>query len=175
MRKTFVIFALALLLFSVSFVAASGDHDEMFEQAEEIINQKISCDELTNDQLEVLGEYYMEQMHPGELHEVMDERMGGEGSESLRQAHINMGRAFYCGEHGAMSGGMMDMMMGRGMMGGSSNMMGNAYYGGGMAGFSTLGWIVTLLVIVVLILLIIWLFQKLQSPESKYERRHKRK
>jgi hypothetical protein len=72
--------------------AHSGD---TFANAEEIINQRISCSELTNEQLEILGDYFMEQMHSGELHEIMDERMGGEGSDSLRQIHINMGKTFY--------------------------------------------------------------------------------
>ena len=86
-KKIIFSFVLTLLLFSIGFIAASGNHESIFEQAEEIIKQKISCEDLTDDQLEVLGDYYMEQMHPGEQHEVMDEMMGGEGSESLRQAH----------------------------------------------------------------------------------------
>ena len=62
----------------------------------------------------------MEQMHPGEQHEQMDEMMGGDGSETLKGMHINMAKSFYCGEHeamssGMMSSGMMNMMMGQGM------------------------------------------------------------
>jgi len=66
MKRIFVLVALALLLFNVGFVVAHGE--ETFAAAEEIIKQKISCDELTDDQLEILGDYYMEQMHPGEDH-----------------------------------------------------------------------------------------------------------
>ena len=84
-----------ILVISMGFVYAHGE--ETFAQAENIIKEKISCNKLTDYQLEILGDYFMEQMHPGELHEIMDERMGGEGSESLRQVHINMWQAFYCG------------------------------------------------------------------------------
>ena len=39
------------------FVNAHGE--EEFAKAEELIKQKIPCDELTNEQLEMIGEYYM--------------------------------------------------------------------------------------------------------------------
>ncbi len=126
MKKTILILGIILLL-SLSLISAHGE--EVFAEAEELIESKVSCDQLTDEQLEVIGDYYMEQMHPGEAHETMDEMMGGEGSESLRQMHINMARSFYCGEHEAMSSGMMNMMMGRGGMMGSRGMM-NMIIGG---------------------------------------------
>lgn len=125
MKKT-IAFLLVLLLWAIP---AYADGEEDFSQAEELIKQKISCDQLTDDQLEMMGDYYMEQMHPGELHEIMDERMGGEGSESLRQAHINMARSFYCGDNEMYSGYMMGMMMGSGYNQGGTNMMGTYNYG----------------------------------------------
>ncbi len=130
------ILLLLFLVLSAAFVSAHGE--ETFAEAEEIIKAKVPCESLANDQLEAIGEYYMEQMHPGEAHEAMDEMMGGEGSESLMQMHINMGRSFYCGEHEGMSSGMMDMMMGRdtGMMGSGEmmNMMGGKNMAYGMMG-----------------------------------------
>jgi len=177
MKKVFILIIIGLILFNVNFIKAHGE--ETFVQAEEIINNKISCDDLNDSQLEMLGDYYMEQMHPGEAHEQMDEMMGGEGSESLKQMHINMGKAFYCGEHDAMSGGMMNMMMDRGMMGGS--MMNEGMMGGSMMnGFSNtnksyysglFGFIFSVLIIVVLVLLIVLLIKQTQKPN----RRHKRK
>jgi len=86
---------------------------------------------LTEEQLEAIGDYYMEQMHPGEAHELMDKMMGGEGSESLRQMHVTMAKRLYCNEDaGGMMGsgqtmGMMNMMGGN-MMG----MMGDSMMGG---------------------------------------------
>jgi len=170
MKKIFSLLAVVLLVLSTSFVLAI--EEETFVIAEGIIKQKTSCDALTGDQLEIIGDYFMEQMHPGEWHEIMDERMGGEGSEILRQVHISIARSFYCGEDGIMSAGMMNMMMGRtgfGMMngvnnGGGWNMM--DYYGGyGFMGF--FGWIFMLLILVALVLFIIWLVRQLQNPKGR--------
>ena len=114
MIKKFLLPLLMIIIVGIVFTVAHGEED--FTKAEELIKKKTPCTGLNDGELEILGDYYMEQMHPGELHEIMDERMGGEGSENLRLIHINMGRVFYCGEHGYMSSDMMGMMMGRNMM-----------------------------------------------------------
>ena len=148
----------AITLFSIVTTAEEiEEHEEIFKQAEAIIRQRISCDELTSDQLEILGDYYMEQMHPGEFHEIMDERMGGEGSASLRQIHINMGLAFYCGQRSAMAPSMMNIMMGRsyGMMNyypAQQNYENNSY--------SQYFFILMSLIIVILIILLVILISK---------------
>src|SRR3989338_359453 len=113
---TIILIVMVTIILSANSFAHS---EEEFAQAEELIQSKISCSEATDQQLEIIGDYYMEQMHPGELHEIMDKRMGGEGSESLQQVHITIAKSFYCGE-GMMNSGMMSVMMGRsgsGMMG----------------------------------------------------------
>ena len=160
MKKTSLVISV-ILLFSLIFVVAHSEED--FAQAEEIIQQKISCDELTEEQLELIGDYYMEQMHPGEAHEVMDEMMGGEGSESLRLMHVNMGLTFYCGQHEAMSLGMMDMMIGRMD---SENMMGTSR-NYGVFGIGFFGWFFMLLIAVALVLLIVWLIKQIQRPRRR--------
>src|SRR3989344_5757260 len=125
-----ILVALVVLMMAISIVSAE---EQAFTDAKKIIEDKVPCDDLSQDQLEHLGDYYMEQMHPGEAHELMDEKMGGEGSESLKQMHINMARTFYCGESGMMGPGMMPMMMGGYTnQGGRTNMMWN--YGGMMGG-----------------------------------------
>ena len=126
MKKISLALIMILLMASgLTAVYANGEHD--FSEAEAIIKNKIPCNELTDAQLEELGDYYMELMHPGEAHKLMDARMGGEGSESLRAVHISMGRSFYCRDNSAMMGGMMGMMGtgGMGMMGTAFGMMGN--------------------------------------------------
>lgn len=101
MKKPAVFLIIVLLMSSIVF--AHGN--DIFDEARELVESGISCDELTDDQLEIIGDYVMEQMHPGAIHSIMDERMGGEGSAQLRQAHINMAQRFYCEadmEHGMM-------------------------------------------------------------------------
>ncbi|MDE2312415.1 MAG: hypothetical protein KGJ93_05015 [Patescibacteria group bacterium] len=56
---------------------------------------QIDCGKVSDDQFEKLGDAYMSVMLPNtQQHQVMDNMMGGEGSATLRQAHINMGRSF---------------------------------------------------------------------------------
>ncbi len=117
MKNIYTILIFSMLLLSVSLVSA---HEHNFTETKQLIDSAISCDKLTDEQLEAMGDYYMEQMHSGEAHEMMDQMMGGEGSESLRQMHITMAKRLYCNEDvgGMMGGGMMNMM--------SSNMMNGA-------------------------------------------------
>ncbi len=86
--------------------------------------QELECSELTDEDFERIGDAYMESIHPGEAHEVMDRMMGGEGSEALRSMHIRMGRGYlgcignWEGKFGAFNFGMpMMSFMGRNMMG----------------------------------------------------------
>ncbi len=133
-----------VLLLNINLILAHGHN---FNETKQLIDSGISCDELTEEQLEAMGDYYMEQMHPGEAHELMDQMMGGEGSDSLKQVHINMAKRLYCNEDiggmmgsgGMMGGGMMNMMMGNNQMGsGGMGMMGSGMMGqtGSMMG----GW-----------------------------------
>lgn len=118
MKKIFVI---PLLLVLLSALALATMPQQELNEAKQLIDSKIDCQTLTDSQLELLGDYYMEQMHPGEAHELMDQMMGGEGSESLRQVHINMAKRLYCNQNNPLGYGVM----GPGMMG----------YGGGMMPF----------------------------------------
>ena len=142
MKKILSIF-LVIVLFSFTIIAQE-EHD--FSEAKQLIDSGVSCDILTNEQLEKIGDYYMEQMHPGEAHEYMDEMMGGEGSEGLRQVHINIAKRIYCNENLY------------GMMGGGDMMAGN-YYGG----YNIFGWLFTILVITILVLTILLLINKLKG------------
>src|SRR3989338_11353593 len=132
MKKIIYVMAMILLL-NLSLVSAITQQE--IDEAKKLIDSKADCKSLSNSQLEIMGEYYMEQMHPGESHELMHQMMGlKEGSEDEEQFHINMAKTIYCGETnafgpaGMMSGGMMNMMrmmMGSGMM--SNNPMGFGY------------------------------------------------
>jgi len=78
----------------IPFAASHGN----FSETKKLIDSGISCDRLTDEQLEEIGDYYMEQMHPGQSHELMHQMMGGEDSELTKQMHINMARSIYCNE-----------------------------------------------------------------------------
>jgi len=132
--------------------------------------ERVDCSKVTDDQFDRLGDAYMGVMLPNEQqHEAMDNMMGGEGSESLRQAHINMGRSYLGCWSNYNSGPVYMPMMGgygvydgnyfspNGMMSGW-NMMGNHY------GFAWFGWITMLLIWSLLVLGIValtkWLRKK---------------
>lgn len=97
--------AAVMMFFGSASVLAAED----FTEATNLINQKVACDKLSQGQLEKIGDYIMEQMAPGVAHTQMEQIMGGEESESVRQAHIFMARRWYCGD--AAGFGMMGMMM----------------------------------------------------------------
>ena len=164
MKKTILI--LVIFLLGIVAVLAQESHDSEIEEGKKLVETKISCDKLSNEQLEAIGDYYMEQMHPGEAHKTMDTMMDGEGSESLRQMHITMAKRLYCNEDvGGMmgSGGMMGMMN---MMGG--NMMGNypSYDGYGYNGFWNIVWSIFLIGVIALIIWFIYRFTK-KGKESE--------
>lgn len=131
--STLVVTFLLMCVMGTAVKASTAETDE-FEEAKQLITQQISCQQLSDDQLEKIGDYVMEQMAPGAAHVQMEQMIGGEGSASLRQAHIFMARRWYCGD--AAGFGMMGMMMGGfgpGMMG-SGALVGNPAYSRGFTG-----------------------------------------
>src|SRR3989338_8500995 len=158
MKKIMFVMVVILLL---SFGLASAVTQQEIKEAKGLIDSKADCKSLSDSQLEIIGEYYMEQMHPGESHELMHQMMGlKEGSEAEKQFHINMAKALYCGETNAFGSGSM---MGRGMM----NMMTGGNMGYGMMGTNSFGYgywsfwnIILSLFWIGLIVLVIWLIYK---------------
>ena len=159
MKKLILIVGLFVILFSF-LVMAQEEHD--FTESKQLVDSGVSCDNLTNEQLEMIGDYYMEQMHPGEAHEYMDEMMGGEGSESLKQVHINIARRVYCNENGY-------GMMSGGMMGNSyyQNPQNNNSYQNNSFGFQIFFYVLLVLVVIILILIILLLVNKLKKHGGK--------
>lgn len=131
----------------------------------------IRCDDVTEEQFEALGDAVMQAMiGDDEAHEVMDNMMGGDGSESLRSMHIAMGQRYLgCaqGQFGTMGmmGGMMSMM--GALRGGDGSMMGNLYGPWGMAGIGGIGMLLFWAIAIVgIVLLIKWLVGQ-QNMQSK--------
>ncbi len=166
MRKTLLFIMGIVLLLNINLVFA---HEHDFAETKQLIDSEISCEKLTDEQLESMGDYYMEQMHPREAHEIMDNMMGGEGSKSLRQVHINMAKRLYCNDnlyigYGMMgSGGMMEMMnmLGGGMMGGYP-----ASYAYSNYGYWNIFWI---LLFAAVIFLIVWIVYKFGIKKTASE------
>jgi len=149
-----ILFFMVALLLTLALVNAVSQ--EELNDAKALIDLKITCDKLTNEQLEEIGEYYMEQMMPGEAHKRAHEMMGlTEGSDAEEQFHIDLARRSYCGETAAGFG-----MMGRGMMG---NYQPNYNYG--YSGFWNGLWIVFLIGAIILVIWIIYrLTRKAKEP-----------
>ncbi len=147
---------LAVFIFLL-MVSTSFAHEETVKSLEDVLNEiaskqnvtvnQIDCNNVSDSEFEELGDAVMERMlGDHELHEQMDERMGGEGSESLKQMHIFMGMNWLeCGDQHIGMGhmgnaAMMPMMM---------RMMGNTYPAF-YSGYDTLliitiiGWILVL-------------------------------
>ncbi len=169
------LYAMVALLALIGALFAA---DDMITAGKALVDSKAACDKLTNDQLESIGDYLMELRHPGAAHDYMEKMMGGEGSASLRNAHIQMAQVLYCGRSDVQltSGAMMGMGMmggyggmmggaaspyGYGMMGGSGGMMGGAApYGYGMMGYgypTASGWSLTDILVIILLIGIILL------------------
>jgi hypothetical protein len=146
---------------------------------------QMDCGNVSDDQFERLGDAWMETMHPGKSHEYMDRMMarlpaldspasedsgqarlpalersdsgqGGEGSESLRSAHISMGQR-YLGCFSSWKGGRWTAM---GMMAPFGGMMGGwGGYGGSMTSFWFV-WLVSWVLVNVLLIALIRYFWK---------------
>ncbi len=154
-----------IFILSAGFIYADA---EDFTEAKKLIDAKTPCSKLTENQLEIIGDYLMEQIHPGEAHELMDKMMGGEGSESLKLMHIAMAKRIYCNDIGdAVNYGMMGYgMMGAGKLkyGGMMNMMLGSNLGYGTMGQSYgywgfLNFLSIVLVVGLVILVYLWIMK----------------
>ncbi len=169
--KKIVSIIIAVLLLSLNLANAITQQE--LSKAKSLIESKADCKTLSESQLEIIGEYYMEQMMPGLSHERAHEMMGlQEGSEAEEQFHINLGKNSYCGENvGMMDSGIMSgggMMSGEGMMG--NNYQTPLYNNTSLLikeRFEIFFYIMLTLVIVVLILVIILLINKAKQKGRK--------
>ena len=142
---------------------ASDDHTaqeevEGKEVWEKLQAKQLECKNLTDDNYEVLGEYFMGQM-AGDQHEAMNnmmiQMMGKQGEE---QMHVVMGKRL-SGCDTRTKGGVNPMMGYRGW----GNMIGDW---GGFGFFSLLFWLFWVVVLIDLILLGIWLWKKINKEKS---------
>jgi uncharacterized membrane protein len=176
MKKSIMIllgvYVVALISMGIS-VYADADAEDAHGKPLEVVLQEIrekygiSPDETINPRkvndkdLEELGEALMGVMHPDpRQHELMDDMMGGEGSESLASMHRMMGYRYLSGESYSMMGGGMMNMMDNGMMGGG--MMGSGMMGRGLM-FFPFGGLIMWLLIVAVVGVIVYLIVRAQK------------
>lgn len=120
--------------------ASTGILQQILTHQEIETVQQLDCDKVTEHEWEELGDAVMGEVHPNPTqHSMMDNMMGGEGSESLTQAHIQMGKN-YLGCTSTKTGVMN--MMSSGMMNnwGLGSMM-NGGWGSGYGVLSAIFWI----------------------------------
>lgn len=152
-----------VLIFVLSISFAYPDAED-FAAAKKLIDAKTPCSKLTENQLELIGDYFMEQMHPGEAHEVMDKMMGGEGSESLRLMHIAIAKRIYCNDlNGSINYGFGGMMGLGYRQGGMMNMMWGTNFGQGYGMMGSYGYwgfnsfLTTILLLGLVVLVFLWI------------------
>ncbi|MBI5228470.1 SHOCT domain-containing protein [Candidatus Micrarchaeota archaeon] len=159
MRK--ILFYIAITALMSTGLVNAASQQELIE-AKQLIDSNASCKNLSDSQLEKIGEYYMEEMHSGEAHVLMHKMMGlEEGSDAEEQFHINLAKRFYCKE---VSGGMMGMMGSyNGGFGGMMGIGGN-YPGRDYSSFWILGWLVSL---AIAIILVAWLARRFSMKKEE--------
>ena len=164
MKNRALILVVVLLL---NLSLANAITQQEIKEAKSLIDSKADCKSLSDSQLEIIGEYEMELMHPGESHEAMHKMMGiKEGSEAEKQFHISMAKSIYCGESGGMMGGGMMNMIGGNMMG--SGMIGNLGYGFGYWNFLNVLYIILLIGLIILVYLwIVKLWNDIKNKRAK--------
>lgn len=164
MKKTIFVMIAALLL-GLGLVNAITQQE--INEAKSLIDSKVDCKNLSDSRLELIGEYYMEQMHPGEAHELMHKMMGlKEGSEAERQFHIQMAKVLYCGETGGMMG-MTPAMMN--MMGGQTNMMQGAI--GNFGYWNIVNALYVILLIGLIILVYLWIIRSCRNMKNRGDKK----
>src|SRR3989344_2424014 len=168
------IFLTALLLFQLNLGSVHAQEPSIESVLDEITVEQgidnldqLDCSKVSQEQLEQLGEALMSVMHPdAEVHELMDNMMGGEGSEALKARHIYMGSNYLgCYNGSAVNSGSSLNMMGRmgnmmGMMGGMMGTVGGfgSYTDNSLGTFNTMmgffnpmliGWILVIAVVLI--------------------------
>ncbi len=172
-----------LLVVALLPLFSEGASSEEITAGKALVEQKIACNDLSEVQLEKIGEYYMELRHPGASHDWVETMMGGEGPDNLRLAHIRMAQVFYCGQGPARTDRYwMIPMMGFSVngeawnSGGWNGMMGYGGYGGMMGyGWNGSGWtlngiLFTLLLIGTTVGAFLWvlkLWNEVGAPHGK--------
>ncbi|MBT4937273.1 hypothetical protein HON22_05130 [Candidatus Peregrinibacteria bacterium] len=123
--KKFILSIIGIFLVALTPLAfADGDHENLpsIKEVIETLKEKqsvsstkeLQVSEISEDNLELLGDTVMEEMAgSSKHHEWMDKMHGGEGSEELKKFHISLGKNYLeDGESYSSMRSMGDHMMG---------------------------------------------------------------
>lgn len=161
-----------VLLFIFLLTVAAGAYGDNFAEGKELVDGKVPCDAMNESQLEIVGEYMMEQMHPGDSHEMMHQMMGmNEGEEDEEEFHRMIAQKMYCNAFDGSMKGMMGMMGKPGMDGGEYMMQRlpleyekkNKQW---RSGHKIAGFLFGALVLITLIQINLWLYQQIKSNQG---------
>lgn len=158
-------FVSAQMMTGQSSASSSSSSDEQKGEViyNELQNKQTTCSQLTNDDFDVLGDFYMARMMGSTAHSTMDQQMTQHmGDTANTQMHVAMAKrlsgcdpnAAYPASAGnyAPVAGMTGMMGASGMMNGYWNMMG--YHSSSWSSRDTL--LSVLLVLAVIVALLGW-------------------
>ena len=147
-KSSILLAAIMLLVFLIPFSVMAEEmairpvEDVLAEIRQEqgaATNEQIDVTKVSSEKLEELGDSVMEELIGNHaMHERMDARLGGEGSEALADYHRTLATKYLTGAPLGMMGGMW-----RGPRTGIDGRAGNYMMGNGWMG---IGWIVAILV-----------------------------
>ncbi|MEM0437785.1 MAG: hypothetical protein QXU54_00625 [Candidatus Micrarchaeia archaeon] len=67
-----------------------------YEIGRTLVAQNVSCENLSDFELEMIGDYYLETKYPGRYHEMIDSGMGSRTEEEINQFHRDIAYEYYC-------------------------------------------------------------------------------
>lgn len=94
---TFLLIMLVLMLLASQLFAHRGLGLKIeYEIGRTLVAQNVSCENLSDFELEMIGDYYLETKYPGRYHEMIDSGMGSRTEEEINQFHRDVAYEYYC-------------------------------------------------------------------------------
>lgn len=89
------------LAFVLLFAAAMFAHRGLglkveYEIGKTLVAQNVSCENLSDFELEMIGDYYLETKYPGDYHRLIDSGFGSRNEEEINQFHRDVAYEYYC-------------------------------------------------------------------------------
>ncbi|MCX8205921.1 MAG: hypothetical protein N3H30_01695 [Candidatus Micrarchaeota archaeon] len=95
-KQFMLILALLLLSVPILFAHRGLGLKVEYEIGRVLVAQNASCDTLSDFELEMIGDYYLETKYPGRYHEMIDSGFGSRTTEEINQFHRDVAYEYYC-------------------------------------------------------------------------------